>query len=1282
MHIKQIVLRGFKSYRDELRVDPFHAGHNVIVGRNGSGKSNFFLAIRFVLGDLFTNLRPEERQQILHEGVGAAVLSASVEIIFDNGDNRLPVDHAEVSVRRVLGLKKDEYFIDNLPSSKADVANLLESAGFSRCNPYYIVQQGKVNTVALMKDAERLQLLKEVAGTRVYDDRRAESIKILGETNARREKIVELIADINERLSGLDSEKDELHEYQRLDKERRSLQYALYDRELGDVMQSLETIEATRAEENSRALDHRRAADRAYEDAREHEHDEKTIAIEVDGLGKDKESVEQERNDAIQRRMQLELDAQDLSAALATDTTRRDVLQKTLDEVTAAVADRKEALGAAQTRFDAAHDAESKLDQELSRVQAETKALYSRRGRASEFKSQQDRDNWIQRELASIADDFASSETRRANYTAEIDAIQARAQTSLQDAQRLRASLQARKEQLRKSEQVFRDAKVERDRLTDQRKELWRSEAQIENDIERFKVELAQCERQVSASIPKVLISGYQTIRDIQGDFPGCYGRLIDLLTFDKQLDKFLVAVEVTAGNSLFDIVVDTDETASRMLKILNERRGGRVTFMPLNQLRPRRVNFPESPDAMPLVKQLSFDDKYEKAFAQVFGQTLVCRNLAVATEFSRKHDLNCITLEGDQVNRKGALTGGFHDQRQLKLERIKTANKWRTKLDEAHEHKAKLKTSIEAIDQQVSNTLGETQKLETGMRQDRSAIQQTKMELATAEDSARNDGEALQRHKKALATLEVSIKQLEQQQAVLRDELGSEMQDTLSAADQERLASLEERAKALQEELNESRERRAEAEGVVINLQHEVEANLEKQQHDLVADLQELDVDARQQALDTLNDELAAATRHSDALRERVAAIEQKLTARQKDMLEATAKAEAARQTEAEHRQHLEGEVQQGGLLLGRRSNLLQKKEELKAKIRELGSLPSDVFERSQTTSVSKLHSMLRKVNEKLEKFQNVNKKALDQYNQFTEQRDTLMARQAEVNAGRQAIEDLLQVLDQKKDQAIQTTFRGVAKHFATVFSELVPGGRGSVVMITDDDLGEEELDEDGDAVMGDEGGADDMEIDGDDEEGDEDEEDDEEDDDDEGAENNEQIANKRRRSSSSKTKRKGKAKAKGKAKTPKKSKTSTPQRKDGPRARQYRGIAIKVSFTAAGETVLMQQLSGGQKSLVALALIFSIQRVDSAPFYIFDEVDSALDAAHRTAVAAMIGRQSEQGKAQFITTTFRPELVNAADKQYGIEFKNKVSKIRVIDRAVALTLLEEADGQQQAAS
>ncbi len=62
---------------------------------------------------------------------------------------------------------------------------------------------------------------------------------------------------------------------------------------------------------------------------------------------------------------------------------------------------------------------------------------------------------------------------------------------------------------------------------------------------------------------------------------------------------------------------------------------------------------------------------------------------------------------------------------------------------------------------------------------------------------------------------------------------------------------------------------------------------------------------------------------------------------------------------------------------------------------------------------------------------------------------------------------------------------------------------------------------------------------------------------------------------------------------------------------------VCVEVAFTGADETKEMGMLSGGQKSLVALALIFAIQKCDPAPFYLFDEIDAALDAQHRKAVA-----------------------------------------------------------------
>merc|ERR1712056_63044 len=119
-------------------------------------------------------------------------------------------------------------------------------------------------------------------------------------------------------------------------------------------------------------------------------------------------------------------------------------------------------------------------------------------------------------------------------------------------------------------------------------------------------------------------------------------------------------------------------------------------------------------------------------------------------------------------------------------------------------------------------------------------------------------------------------------------------------------------------------------------------------------------------------------------------------------------------------------------------------------------------------------------------------------------------------------------------------------------------------------------------------------------------------------------------------------------------------------------RGVRIEVSFTGQNTSFLtMAQLSGGQKTVVAIALIFSIQRLEPAPFYLFDEIDAALDTQYRTAVARLIARDAKN--AQMVITTFRPEIIETADRFYRVYQKNRVSRIDCVVRQEARKVIEE---------
>lgn len=149
-------------------------------------------------------------------------------------------------MRRVIGAKKDQYFLNRKIVPRTEVMNLLESAGFSNSNPYYIVKQGKINQMATAPDSYRLKLLREVAGTRVYDERREESMTILKDAEGKMSKIVDFLQTIEDKLSTLEEEKEELKEYQKWDRTRRMLEYVIHEKELADNKKKLTDLEKSR----------------------------------------------------------------------------------------------------------------------------------------------------------------------------------------------------------------------------------------------------------------------------------------------------------------------------------------------------------------------------------------------------------------------------------------------------------------------------------------------------------------------------------------------------------------------------------------------------------------------------------------------------------------------------------------------------------------------------------------------------------------------------------------------------------------------------------------------------------------------------------------------------------------------------------------------------------------------------------------------------------------------------------------------------------------------------
>ncbi|XP_073386967.1 structural maintenance of chromosomes protein 3 [Physcomitrium patens] len=1202
MYIKQVIIEGFKSYKEQVATEPFSPKHNCVVGANGSGKTNFFHAIRFVLSDLFHHLRAEDRQALLHEGAGHQVLSAFVEIVFDNSDNRIPVDREEVRLRRTIGVKKDEYFLDKKHITKTEVMNLLESAGFSRSNPYYVVQQGKIASLTLMKDHERLDLLKEIGGTRVYEERRKESLKIMVDTENRRKQIIQVVQYIEERLKELDEEKEELKKYQQLDKQRRSLQYTIFEKELLDARQKLEEIEEARARVSEKSSEMHNTVVDAHEKSKNLEKELKTLNKELQSLLKEKETAERQKTEVLKLYAKKELDVKDVEERMRAEARTKVEVQRELRAIEKEVERSQKDLEDVSPVFDQLMAQEEAILKGIADRERQLSILYQKQGRTTQFRSKEDRDSWLQKEIDDI-------ERVMADVQEQITKLELEANNLNEDYAQQKRNIEAREAEMNEQEAIadkcrqdFSAIKIERDELQENRKVLWKKENELNREVEKLKADIVKSEKSMDLAAPGDIRRGLQSVRRIIKDhnITGVHGPLAELLECEE---KFFTALEVTAGNSLFHVVVDNDEISTRIIRYLTSEKGGRVTFMPLNQIRYSRVSYPTGPDVVPLLKKIKYDLRFGPAFAQVFGGTVICRDLEVATTVSRTAEVDCITLDGDQVSKKGGMTGGFYDYRRSKLKLLSVIRENNKLVNVKQQELTKVRAELQNIDSKCNAIVSEQEKMNATLSYHKSQADQLRADIAALKKQESSTRQALEAKKRLLATAHNQIDSHKAGIASRRAEMETQLVDSLTPEQRSLLSSLNPEITQLKEQLIECKARRMDAETRKSELETLLATNLVKRQQELQAQLAASDSQTIVQDVELRKQELKDAKSTVDEAVRQLKSVTDQIDKHSKGIRDLKNALDELKGLEDKYELTLQDESKDLEQLLNTRNLLHAKREDLMKKIRDLGSLPSDAFEKYQKKTLKELHKMLHKCNEQLKNYSHVNKKALDQYVNFTEQREELHKRQAELDSGDEKIRELISVLDQRKDESIERTFKGVAKFFKEAFSELVPGGLGSLVMMTKRKAAE--------------AGDDDP--------------------DEEGAPNDEEA-----------------------------------------RREKYVGVKVKVSFTGQGETQSMKQLSGGQKTVVALTLIFAIQRCDPAPFYLFDEIDAALDPQYRTAVGNMIKRQADAGATQFITTTFRPELVKVADRVYGVTHKNRVSRVDVITKEEALHFIEQDQSHQ----
>ena len=219
LYIKKLVMYGFKSFVRKTEV-PFAPGINVIVGANGSGKSNISDALCFVLGRLsIKSMRAAKAGNLIFLGskVAAPAKEAMVEMVMDNSDRVFSIDKNEISIKRIVRRNGQSiYKINEEVKTRNEVLSMLAQGGIDP-NGFNIILQGEIQNFVRMQSEERRKIIEEVSGISVYEMRKEKSLNELERTE---EKLKEVLAILRERtiyLNNLEKERQQALKFKKLE---------------------------------------------------------------------------------------------------------------------------------------------------------------------------------------------------------------------------------------------------------------------------------------------------------------------------------------------------------------------------------------------------------------------------------------------------------------------------------------------------------------------------------------------------------------------------------------------------------------------------------------------------------------------------------------------------------------------------------------------------------------------------------------------------------------------------------------------------------------------------------------------------------------------------------------------------------------------------------------------------------------------------------------------------------------------------------------------------------
>lgn len=1063
VYIKKIAMKGFKSYGNRKISVPFHKGFTCVVGPNGSGKSNIFDAISFVLGRMSAkSMRAGSISDLVFAGTNKQKPAQYTEVsmFFDNNDRVLPLEKDEVVIsRKVDKSGKSVYRVNNKRETRTYVLDLLNLVGLTP-DGYNMIAQGDIARFVKMSSFDRRTIIEEISGIQEYDEKKEKGLRELGKAEENIARVELVVNEVRSQMNRLENEKNDALRYQYLKDEISKNKGAMIYGELDDSNAQLSKIidEVERKENRSSSL---------IKEANE---------LGANILKKDselQEMVEEFEEKSGNQYVEITRVIASLTSKNETVGMRLDLkdegIKRNDDKIAllrSEISKNENELEDIDTNYNATKVEIAELETELSEkssryskiietLEDTSKKFFEYKGESEELEKEisgiRSEESRLGREIASLNERFTAKNDVLATLEKQIGEV---------DTEGLQENIGALDREREEMERALSDLDIKS--LKDRENELINHREAIERKIKALNRNLTELQSKVGRKREQKDVYGrdLNAIDEIlrlkeSGEIRGIIGKFSDL---GKTSKEYSVALEVAAGARMKNIVVEDSEVARKCVNHLKSRKMGRLTFLPLRDIKPyfdpnrfsSNLNREGAIDMA--INLVEFKEEHTKAFEFVFSNTLIISDIDASKNMDRQR---MVTLDGDVVESSGAITGGYWKPRNY-LESFETKED-EDEIDsishEIEEYEAKeesLRNELSDIRKKIEDSSQSETRLTTELNAAKRRLRELNEELGRRNGRLTNLTSQKDSVSELISSLDSDIKAKELELSSITSRLSSlndKKADIDGKVEEYRSEGIEE-SQSLSEEISKLRGRREELLSALASMRSKCGSLRERNDSiaDEIRDLEEGSAQLEQEKgpleseLEEIGRELEEKRQEENEISSLLSNIKSKRDSLHNELSEMRGRREKS-QTDAAK---LDSDVK---VLEANMASLREKIAELEEEAKE--------YERpeEQADDLRELKFRISRMEKEKEGLEPINMRAIEEFDEVEDRYIMLSSKREKLIQEKNSILGFIDEIETKKKDVFMQAYDVVRKNFSEVFEQLSPDGEGNLVLEDDED-------------------------------------------------------------------------------------------------------------------------------------------------------------------------------------------------------------------------------------